>query len=183
MQALSATLRSLEIGSPIRSGPLALFPLLRADAPPAAYALLDEALDAGAAEVTEVSEGGSVPELLFRNRSGRDVLLVDGEELAGAKQKRGLNLTILVGAFQEGEDPRVVRGGQPLAVAIAPLRRRDEETERPRPPGKDARGVGGDARRGPARGPTCRRGCGKPWTRVLAASVCTRPRARPARRV
>lgn len=105
MQALSSTLKALEIGAPVAAGPLTLFPLLRADAPPAAYALLDEALDAGLAEVTEISDGGSVPELLFRNKSDRDILLVDGEELVGAKQNRVLNLTILVGAFQEVKIP------------------------------------------------------------------------------
>jgi len=105
MQALSSTLKALEIGSPIASGPLTVFPLLRTDAPPAAYALLDEALDAGLAEVTEISDGGSVPELLFRNRSDRDILLVDGEELVGAKQNRVLNLTILVGAYQDVKIP------------------------------------------------------------------------------
>jgi hypothetical protein len=105
MQALSSTLKTLEIGSPIAAGPLTLFPLLRADAPPAAYALLDEALDAGLAEVTEISDGGSVPELFFRNKSDRDILLVDGEELVGAKQNRVLNLTILVGAFQDVKIP------------------------------------------------------------------------------
>jgi hypothetical protein len=105
MQALSSTLKALTIGTPITTGPLTLFPLLRADAPPAAYVLLDEALDAGLAEVTEISEGGSVPELLFRNRSDRDILLVDGEELVGAKQNRVLNLTILVGAFQDVRIP------------------------------------------------------------------------------
>jgi hypothetical protein len=105
MQALSSTLKALEIGSPIAAGPLTLFPLLRTDAPPAAYALLDEALDAGLAEVTEISDGGSVPELLFRNKSDRDILLVDGEELVGAKQNRVLNLTILVGAFQDVKIP------------------------------------------------------------------------------
>jgi hypothetical protein len=105
MQALSRALHSLDVGAPVAAGPLAVFPLLRADAAPAAYALLDEALDAGLAEVTEVSDGGSVPELLFRNKSDRDILLVDGEELVGAKQNRVLNLTILVGAFQEVKIP------------------------------------------------------------------------------
>lgn len=105
MQVLSQSLNALEIGAPITSGPLTVFPLLRADATAAAYDLLDEALDAGRAEVTEISDGGSVPELLFRNKSARDILLVDGEELIGAKQNRVLNLTILVGAFQEVRIP------------------------------------------------------------------------------
>lgn len=105
MQALSRALHSLDVGAPVAAGPLTVFPLLRAAAPPAAYALLDEALDAGLAEVSEVSDGGSVPELLFRNKSDRDILLVDGEELVGAKQNRVLNLTILVGAYQEVKIP------------------------------------------------------------------------------
>jgi hypothetical protein len=105
MQALSSTLAALEIGAPIASGPLTVFPLLRAGAPATAHALLDEALDAGLAEVTEISDGGSVPELLFREKSDRGILLVDGEELVGAKQNRVFNLTILVGAFQEVKIP------------------------------------------------------------------------------
>jgi hypothetical protein len=52
-----------------------------------------------------VSESGSVPELFFINRSGQDILLVDGEELVGAKQNRVLNLTILVAAGQELKIP------------------------------------------------------------------------------
>ena len=46
--------------------------------------------------VTEVSDGGRVPELQVVNDSPRYVLIVDGEELVGAKQNRIVNLTILV---------------------------------------------------------------------------------------
>jgi hypothetical protein len=46
--------------------------------------------------VTEVSSGGSVPELALENDSEESVLLVDGDELIGAKQNRVLNLSILV---------------------------------------------------------------------------------------
>lgn len=62
------------------------------------YLTLDEALKEGLARVTEVSEAGRVPELLFENRADRRVLLVDGEELEGAKQNRVLNLSIMVPA-------------------------------------------------------------------------------------
>ncbi len=51
----------------------------------------------GMARVTEV-EGGSVPELRFENHAELPVLLLDGEELIGAKQNRVVNLTILVPA-------------------------------------------------------------------------------------
>ena len=40
-------------------------------------------------------EAGSVPELKLVNRGVLPVLLVDGEELVGARQNRVLNLTIL----------------------------------------------------------------------------------------
>ena len=59
------------------------------------YVLLDDALASRAAEITEVSEQGSVPELRFVNRGTAPVLLIDGQELLGAKQNRIVNLTIL----------------------------------------------------------------------------------------
>ena len=46
--------------------------------------------------VTEVSKGGSVPNLKVINRADVPVLLLDGEELKGAKQNRVLNTSILV---------------------------------------------------------------------------------------
>jgi len=69
------------------------------------YIILDEALASGRAHVAEISEAGSVPELKFVNESDRAVLLVDGEELIGAKQNRILNLTILVAARTETKIP------------------------------------------------------------------------------
>ena len=60
------------------------------------YITLKEALEKGVFTVAEVSEGGSVPELKVENRSDIAVLLLDGEELRGAKQNRVLNTTILV---------------------------------------------------------------------------------------
>ncbi len=62
------------------------------------YVTLKEALSAGVLTVTEVSEGGSVPNLSVENRGRIAVLLLDGEELSGAKQNRILNTTILVPA-------------------------------------------------------------------------------------
>ena len=65
------------------------------------YLVLDEALASGVVEITEVSEQGSVPDLNFINRGAKPVLIVDGEELLGAKQNRIVNLTILVAAHSE----------------------------------------------------------------------------------
>lgn len=60
------------------------------------YLLASEAIDAGVLTVTEVSESGSVPELLAVNDGDRPILLIDGEELQGAKQNRILNTSVLL---------------------------------------------------------------------------------------
>ncbi|HEV3485958.1 MAG TPA: DUF6569 family protein, partial [Vicinamibacterales bacterium] len=65
------------------------------------YIVLDDALASGAAVITEASEQGSVPELRFVNRGAQPTLIVDGEELVGAKQNRVVNLSILVAAQSE----------------------------------------------------------------------------------
>jgi hypothetical protein len=59
------------------------------------YLTLVEALERDLATVREVSAEGRVPELLFDNLAEVPVLIVDGEELVGAKQNRTANLTIL----------------------------------------------------------------------------------------
>jgi hypothetical protein len=75
---------------------LTLLPLVAGCDRDADYVVLDEALARGWVEVTELSEEGHVPELKVVNRGDTAVLLLDGEELVGAKQNRVLNLTILV---------------------------------------------------------------------------------------
>jgi len=60
------------------------------------YLTLKEAMEKRLLTITEVSQGGSVPELKVVNKAEIPVLLLDGEELAGAKQNRVLNTTILV---------------------------------------------------------------------------------------
>jgi hypothetical protein len=60
------------------------------------YILAAEAFAAGALSVTEISDSGSVPELLAVNSGDRMILLLDGEELVGAKQNRILNTSVLL---------------------------------------------------------------------------------------
>jgi hypothetical protein len=62
------------------------------------YLTLNEAIALGVARVSEKSRGGSVPELRFTNRADVPVLILDGEELVGAKQNRTVNLTVLAPA-------------------------------------------------------------------------------------
>ena len=98
MQHLDAFLSSLALGPSQSVADLTVFPLLRqpASAPEGWYDTLAEAVAGGYGRVTEISEMGSVPELRVVNESARHVLIVDGEELIGAKQNRIVNLTILV---------------------------------------------------------------------------------------
>lgn len=98
-EVLSHALANLTFADPDVVGNFAAFPLLGAGGASAAnYLRLDEALPTQGFRVTEVSEGGSVPELLVHNELDRPVLLLDGEQLTGAKQNRIVNLTILVAA-------------------------------------------------------------------------------------
>lgn len=97
MQPISEALSRVYMGSPKQFQNLTVFPLLVAHRTVPDYVVLDEALERGLAHVVEVSESGSVPELLFVNEGDDNVLLVDGEELIGARQNRILNMTMLVG--------------------------------------------------------------------------------------
>ncbi|MBP2045267.1 ARPP-1 family domain-containing protein [Methanobacterium aggregans] len=60
------------------------------------YITLKEALDLESIVITELDEHGAVPELKVHNLGDVPVLLLDGEELVGAKQNRVLNTTILL---------------------------------------------------------------------------------------
>ena len=91
-------LADLRLGDPVRVRNVTMFPLVGEDRPGPAYTTLHQAIASKTATVSEVSEGGSVPELLFRNDGDIAVFLMDGEELIGAKQNRILNISILVPA-------------------------------------------------------------------------------------
>lgn len=65
------------------------------------YVTLEEALEKGYIKITEVNESGSVPKLRVVNTSDFAVLLLEGEEVAGAKQNRVINTTILIKAKSE----------------------------------------------------------------------------------
>jgi hypothetical protein len=84
----------LEIGAPLRAGPMTLFPLLQASGPePRAYVCGPEA---DGALAIEEQRGGVVAELRARNLSDRPVLLIEGELVLGAKQDRVLNVSVLL---------------------------------------------------------------------------------------
>lgn len=98
MQIITDTLESLSLGHPTTFLNLSLFPLLRECEYERNYLTLRGAIRAGTASIREVSEGGSVPELILENTGKEPVLILDGEELIGAKQNRTANVTILAPA-------------------------------------------------------------------------------------
>lgn len=100
MNAITDLVKVLSIGQPQSFGSLTVYPLSLQEQRDPDYLTLDEALESKVARVTEISTGGHVPELRFETTSQERVLLVDGEELVGARQNRVLNLTILVGGHR-----------------------------------------------------------------------------------
>ena len=77
---------------------MAVFPLLSEKDLTVDYLLLDEALEKNLITITEVDESGTVPELKVENRAEKNLLILDGEELVGAKQNRIVNVTLLIAA-------------------------------------------------------------------------------------
>ena len=53
------------------------------------YLALEQSLDLNTIQITELDKAGSVPELRLKNSGEKSVLIIEGEELVGAKQKRG----------------------------------------------------------------------------------------------
>jgi hypothetical protein len=100
-----STLPDVRVGDPVRHEALAVFPLFSFLDASLDYLLSDEAIVAGAVTVEEVSEGGSVPNLLVTNRGDSRVLFLEGEELKGAKQNRVLNTSVLVSAHSQTPIP------------------------------------------------------------------------------
>lgn len=98
MTDVSSTFSDVTLYKPITYKQLTMFPMgAKADGA-LDYLTLDEALRGGLVHIGEVSRAGSVPELRFENSADLPVLIVDGEELVGAKQNRTANLTVLAPA-------------------------------------------------------------------------------------
>jgi len=91
-------LEQLRIGQKQSYKNLAVYPLLSEYVVTLDYLTLDEAMSQDAIDVVEIDKGGSVPELKVINKSGKMILILDGEELVGAKQNRIVNTTILIAA-------------------------------------------------------------------------------------
>jgi hypothetical protein len=100
---LATLLNRLSLGAPSAYRNLTLTPILLKDGPKLTIEpkSLEEGLADGAIRVTEISAEGHVPELRVKNSGKTPVLILDGEELVGAKQNRIVNVTILVPPHSE----------------------------------------------------------------------------------
>ena len=96
LNIIEATLNEVKLGDPQHYRNMSVFPLLFSGKSKLEYSMLRKALNEGHIVITEISENGSVPELKLFNMTESYILLLDGEELEGAKQNRVLNTTILV---------------------------------------------------------------------------------------
>ncbi len=98
---LEQAMTGIKVGDAAVYGGLAVFPLIGGNPGKRDYLTLTEALKEKGVTVSEVSEGGSVPELKLKNNLDKDVFAADGEALLGAKQNRVLNSSIYVKAGDE----------------------------------------------------------------------------------
>lgn len=98
MHPLKTALSNVKLGDAQAWKGLTMFPLLSDSRSSLQYLMLADGLRGGLVTVKEVSRAGSVPDLAVENRSKMPVLILDGEELVGAKQNRVANLTMLIPA-------------------------------------------------------------------------------------
>jgi hypothetical protein len=102
---MSVGFPSVRVGEPVRYQALTVFPLFDGSQVPVEYLLSDEGIGSGCVTVEEVSEAGSVPDLLVENKGEIRVLFIEGEELIGAKQNRILNTSLLIAAKTKTKIP------------------------------------------------------------------------------
>ena len=101
MKVLEQFISNLQIGEGSAFERLIIKPVFVSTDFALPFLTLEEALQQNVLSITEKDEGGSVPELLVRNKGALDVIVLEGEELRGAKQNRVLNTTIIIPAHSE----------------------------------------------------------------------------------
>ncbi|WP_292427407.1 ARPP-1 family domain-containing protein [Methanoregula sp.] len=90
-------LAGISLGTAVSKGSMTVFPVFgRSATQESEYLLIQEALDNGVLQITELSEGGRVPELLAVNTGKQSVLLIDGDQVVGGLQDRVVNCSILL---------------------------------------------------------------------------------------
>jgi len=102
---IATCLDSIQIQNSFSYGRMEVIPLFSSQDAGPEYLTLGQALAQNQVLITEVSKSGAVPELKVVNKGKTPILLLDGEEIAGAKQNRVLNTSIIVPGESEIEIP------------------------------------------------------------------------------
>jgi hypothetical protein len=95
---LNEYLSRLELGEPQQHGNMLIAPLFSDGDQTPDYLTMTEALEQKLALLTEVGPAGQVPHITVVNAAAQLLLLIEGEELLGARQNRTLNTSVLVPA-------------------------------------------------------------------------------------
>jgi hypothetical protein len=92
------------LAAPQRHENLTVFPLVARGPAELPYELMADAINAGSLRITEVGSG-SVPELYAIHQGDVSILVLDGEQLIGARQNRMTNRSILLPAHAKTSIP------------------------------------------------------------------------------
>ena len=84
---------------------MTVFPLVSLEPVELPYVLPEEAIAAGALNIAEVSDQGSVPTLVAANTGSVDILVLDGAQLIGAKQNRMASRSFILPAKSKTDIP------------------------------------------------------------------------------
>jgi len=97
MSELMQKMRSeLRLGDRQSCEGMSVFPVYLCNPRDLEYLSMKQAMNLRSIQITEISDGGHVPNLKVINTGDKPVLLLDGEEISGAKQNRILNASILL---------------------------------------------------------------------------------------
>ncbi|MCS6991648.1 MAG: hypothetical protein NZL95_07280, partial [Chitinophagales bacterium] len=97
-QNVKSLIESFRFGEVVSHENVSVIPLYTDQPARLKYLTLAEAIEQKLLVVSEISQSGSVPQLSVANQSALPVLILDGEELIGAKQNRIANTTMLIAA-------------------------------------------------------------------------------------
>ncbi|MEZ5307115.1 MAG: DUF6569 family protein [Pyrinomonadaceae bacterium] len=92
---------TLSLGTAQKQGRLRIRPILSTADFKLSILTLEEALEAGVLEISEVNDTGRVSTLRVFNSGNKPVVIFEGEELIGAKQNRIVNKTVIIDANSE----------------------------------------------------------------------------------
>jgi hypothetical protein len=99
--AIAKLVDLIDLGESVSEAGLTLMPVFGQFRGVPEFISLSEAVASRTLVVTEVSEAGWVPSLKAVNKGTTGVLILDGEEVAGAKQNRVLNTSVYIQPGQE----------------------------------------------------------------------------------